>query len=258
MPDLKVTLIQTSLHWENIEENLKHFGQLFSKIHEQTDLIVIPEMFSTGFSMNTKRLAEKMDGKTIQWLKEQSEKTGAVITGSVIISDNGNFYNRLIWMRPDGTYDTYDKRHMFGMGEEDKFYTPGEKRLIVSLKDWKICPQVCYDLRFPVWNRNRNDYELLIFVANWPERRNFAWKHLLQARAIENQSYVIGVNRIGNDGNGIYHSGDSALIDPLGEVIFTQADTAFIKTMTISKERLEYVRAKMPFLQDADDFEIRD
>ncbi len=257
MSDLRVTLVQESLHWENVTENLRQFASFIRQFKNATDVIILPEMFSTGFSMNTSALAEEMNGKTVSWMKMMAAEVNAVITGSIIISENGNYYNRLIWMRPDGTQEHYDKRHLFSMGDEDKHYSAGNKRLIVSLNGWNICPQICYDLRFPVWNRNRNDYDLLIFVASWPEPRNFAWKHLLQARAIENQSYVIGVSRIGNDGHAIYHSGDSALIDPLGEVVFTQADTAFAKTFTISKERLEYVRSKMPFLKDADEFEIK-
>ncbi|GIV34095.1 MAG: hydrolase [Chitinophagales bacterium] len=257
MQDLKVTLIQTSLYWENAEANLQQYAHLISQLQEETHLIVLPEMFSTGFSMRAAGLAEPMDGKTMQWMRQQAAAARAVITGSLIIRENNHYYNRLVWMRPDGSFACYDKRHMFRMANEDQHFTPGKSRLIVTLHGWRFCPQVCYDLRFPVWNRNRNDYDAFIIVANWPERRNFAWKHLLQARAIENQAYVIGVNRIGTDGNGVYHSGDSALIDPLGEVVYTEADTPFVKTLLLSAERLHYVRTKMPFLQDADDFEIK-
>ncbi|HXH17614.1 MAG TPA: amidohydrolase [Chitinophagales bacterium] len=254
--DLQVTLVQTYLHWEDISANLHHFEKIIRPLKNSTDLIVLPEMFTTGFSMNAKQLAEKMDGKTIRWMKRMAQEVKAVIAGSIILQDKEKHYNRFIWMRPDGTHAHYDKRHLFGMGGEQKYYAAGKKRLLVSLNGWRICPQVCYDLRFPVWNRNRNDYDVLIFVANWPERRNFAWKHLLQARAIENQCYVIGVNRIGRDGHGVYHSGDSALIDPLGEVVFTQADIPFTSTFRLSRKRLDYVRSKLPFLKDADHFEI--
>ena len=268
MPDLRITLIQTFVHWENIPENLRLFEGIIRPLKDATDLIVIPEMFSTGFSMKPAEFAEEMSGNAVEWMKRMANEVNAVITGSLIIKDDGKYYNRLIWMRPDGTHEIYDKRHLFRMGDEHNYYAAGSKRLIVSMKEWKICPLVCYDLRFPVWCRNGNQlaggrrqeagrlYDVLIFVANWPERRSFAWKHLLQARTIENQSYVIGVNRIGDDGNGVYHSGDSSLIDPLGEVIFTQADQPFIKTFVITKERLVYVRSKMPFLQDGDEFEV--
>jgi len=280
MQDLKITLIQSALHWENAEENLRHFASIIQSFKQSTDLIILPEMFTTGFSMNTETLAEEMNGRVIQWMQRLANETNAVITGSLIIREEDKYFNRLIWMRPDGTHEYYDKRHLFGLGDEHKNYSAGNKRIIVSLNGWNICPLVCYDLRFPVWCRNSqqttddkqwNDeksvdsgqwtvdlqYDLLLFVANWPERRNFAWKHLLQARAIENQSYVVGVNRISNDGNNIYHSGDSALIDPLGEIIFTQADAAFAKTFSLSKERLHQVREKMPFLRDADNFQIK-
>lgn len=280
MQDLKITLIQSSLHWENADENLRHFENIIQPFRQSTDLIVLPEMFSTGFSMNAETLAEEMNGKSMQWMQRVANEIGAVITGSLIIREDGKYFNRLIWMRPDGTHEQYDKRHLFGLGDEHNHYSAGKKRIIVSLNGWNICSLVCYDLRFPVWCRNRPQttddrrqfgkdladggrwtvdlqYDLLLFVANWPQRRNFAWKHLLQARAIENQSYVAGVNRIGNDGNGIYHSGDSSLIDPIGEVIFTQADTAFAKTFTLSKERLQSIRQKMPFLGDADNFLVK-
>lgn len=282
MFDLKITLIQSALHWENAEENLRHFEHAIRPFKQATDLIILPEMFSTGFSMNAEKLAEAMSGRSVQWMRNAAEETGAVITGSLIIEEAGKYFNRLIWMRPDGTYASYDKRHLFRLGGEHKHYSAGKERIITSLNGWNICPLVCYDLRFPVWCRNKSidnsqqsigkrdyresmgdglwtmdtPYDLLLFVANWPERRNFAWKQLLVARAIENQTYVAGVNRIGNDGNGIYHSGDSSLIDPAGEIVFTQADTAFAKTFSLSKQRLNFVREKMPFLGDADDFSV--
>ncbi len=267
--NLRITLVQTSLHWEDINQNLRQFEEIILPLKNSTDLIILPEMFSTGFSMRVDELAEDMDGKSVEWMKKVSEKANAIVTGSLMICAKKKFYNRLVWMRPDGSFDHYDKRHLFSMSNEHRYFSAGNKRLKVSYKGWVICPLVCYDLRFPVWCRNTKKseargkraaesghFDLQIFVANWPERRSFAWKHLLQARAIENQAYVIGVNRIGNDGQGIYHSGDSALIDPMGEVVFTQADTPFAKTFTISKERIEYVRSKMLFLGDGDKFEI--
>ena len=254
---MTVTLMQTELVWEDRDANLAHFNQLMAGILESADLIILPEMFSTGFSMNTEALAEKENGATIQWLQQKAGEMQSVLTGSVIIEEGGRYYNRLFWMRPDGTYDTYDKRHLFSMANEQDHFTAGHNRLVVELNGWRICPQICYDLRFPVWTRNRDDYDFMFFVANWPERRNFAWKSLLQARAIENQAYVVGLNRIGTDGNGVYHSGDSALIDPLGEVVFTEPDNPAIRTFTLSAERLNYVRTKFPFLQDRDDFELK-
>ncbi len=253
MQDINVTLIQTALHWEDAPANRAHFSELLAGIQPgSTDLILLPEMFPTGFSMKPKQLAETMDGPSIQWLHVQAAKLGAVITGSLIIKEGDKYYNRLIWMRPDGTYAQYDKRHLFSYAGEDKHYTAGKERLILELKGWRICPLVCYDLRFPVWSRNRKQYDLLLYVANWPERRSYPWKQLLIARAIENQCYVAAVNRIGADGNHINHSGDSALIDPLGEVLFTKAHEPVVQTFTLSQAHLTEVREKFRFLDDAD------
>jgi omega-amidase len=257
MSNLKISLIQTELHWEDKARNLAQFAELISAAKEETDLIVLPEMFSTGFSMQPSTFAEQMDGATVEWMQQQAKAKEAVITGSIIINDGRKYYNRLIWAQPDGALFHYDKRHLFGLSNEHEHYSAGKEKLIVEWKGWKICPLVCYDLRFPVWCRNTENYDLALFVANWPERRNMAWKNLLVARAIENQSYVAGVNRIGNDGNEIYHSGDSSLIDPMGDVVFTQADVPFVKTFILTKERLNYVREKLPFLNDADEFSIK-
>lgn len=253
MQDLKITLIQTPLHWEQAAENRRHLGAILAGITlGTTHLVMLPEMFSTGFSMQPDVLAETMDGPTINWMRQQAAQLQAVVTGSLIIQEHGHYYNRLIWMRPDGSLKHYDKRHLFSLAGEEKYYTAGKERLIVELEGWRICPLVCYDLRFPVWSRNRKDYDLLLYVANWPERRSYAWKHLLIARAIENQCYVAAVNRIGNDGNGISHSGDSALIDPLGEVLYTKANEPFTQTFTLSASHLLEVRDKFRFLDDAD------
>src|SRR5574337_503960 len=219
MENLNITLIQSNLHWENIDKNLQQFSEKMATVKEPTDLIVLPEMFSTGFSMNSKNLSEGMNGKTLLWMRKHCKEKGCAITGSVIISENGNYFNRLIWMWADGSYEIYNKRHLFQMANEDNYYTPGKYRKVVELKGWKICPLICYDLRFPVWSRNTwkktskfikdggreiiAEYDVLIYVANWPERRAHPWKSLLVARAIENQSYVIGVNRVGSDGNGV-------------------------------------------------------
>ena len=257
MQDLKVTGIQTKIYWEDKPRNLESLESVLDNIQLPTDLIVLPEMFTTGFTMNSQALAEDMSGPTVEWLARQAKLRNAVIAGNAVIDDQGRYYNRLIWMSPDGSCQHYDKRHLFEMAEEHQHYSPGNERLTVSVKGWDICPQICYDLRFPVWNRNIGDYDLLIFIANWPEKRNFAWKHLLHARAIENQSYVLGVNRVGIDGKDIYYSGDSALIDPLGEAIISSSDEELIMSATLSVERLKYVREKLPFQQDADSFTIK-
>jgi len=256
---LTITLIQTDLVWENIDANLANLEEKINAIKEKTEVIVLPEMFSTGFSMNPKKVAETMEGKAVQWMKRIAATQKAILTGSLAIEENGQYFNRLIWMLPNGQFSYYDKRHLFAFAGENKHYTPGNKRLIAQVKGWKINLQVCYDLRFPVWARQQNEaeYDVLLYVANWPERRNLAWKTLLAARAIENQCYVIGVNRVGNDGNNIYHSGDSLLINPLGEMLYTKAHEASIYTFTLEKEPLVVIRKQLPFLKDADDFLIR-
>jgi predicted amidohydrolase len=262
MSSLHFTLVQTALHWENKEANLQMYEEKINAIKEPTHVVVLPEMFSTGFSMKPEAFAEGMDGATVQWMKRIAASKKVILTGSVIIEEDGKFFNRLIWMLPTGQYGYYDKRHLFAYGEEDKHYTAGSRRSIASVNGWKINLMVCYDLRFPVWARQQFDeeqnfeYDVLIYVANWPERRNTAWKSLLRARAIENQCYVIGVNRVGNDGNNIYHSGDSMVIDPLGEILYEKADEEDVFTIGLSKERLKEVREKFQFWRDADEFKI--
>lgn len=261
MSSLTVSLIQTVLHWENKAANLGMLEEKIMSIKEKTELVILPEMFSTGFSMRPESMAETMDGETVQWMKKVSALKKVILTGSVIIVEDGQYYNRLVWMLPNGQYGVYDKRHLFAYAGEDQHYTAGAKRLIASVKGWKVNLLVCYDLRFPVWARQQPaagapEYDLLVYVANWPERRNHAWKTLLQARAIENQSYVIGVNRVGDDGNGIYHSGDSMVIDAMGEVLYRKTSAEDIYTITLQKESLESVRQKLPFLEDADGFMI--
>lgn len=235
--------------------------QKIAAIEQKTELVILPEMFNTGFSMRPEALAENMEGESVAWMKRVSRENSIVLTGSLMIEEAGNYYNRLVWMLPNGQYGHYDKRHLFAFGEEDKHYTAGNKRLIASVKGWKINLQVCYDLRFPVWARQQNrdttsEYDLLIYVANWPERRSHAWKTLLCARAIENQCYVAGVNRVGNDGNNVYHSGNSLVIDPLGQVLYHMADDEDVNTITLQKEMLDEVRTKFPFWKDADSFNI--
>ena len=256
------------LHWEDKEANLKMWEEKILSIKKKTEIVVLPEMFSTGFSMKPELLAEKMparsgtggDGPSVEWMKRIAQQQKIILTGSLIIEEEEKYYNRLIWMLPNGQYGTYDKRHLFAYGGEHQHYTAGNKRLITSVKGWRINLQVCYDLRFPVWARQQvneiPEYDVIIYAANWPERRNHAWKILLQARAIENQCYVIGVNRVGNDGNNIHHSGHSMVIDPLGEVLYQKENEEDIFTITLTKEKLEEVRTKFPFWKDADDYNI--
>ena len=264
MSTLTISTIQTNLHWENKTANLQMLEEKVNELYQKTEIVVLPEMFNSGFSMNAAMLAEKMDGTTVQWMRKLSVENRVILTGSLIIEEENKFYNRLIWMMPNGEYGYYDKRHLFAYSGEDKDFSSGNKRLITSVKGWKLNMMVCYDLRFPVWARqstpkdekNLYEYDVLIYVANWPERRSHAWKTLLCARAIENQCYVIGVNRVGSDGNDIRYSGNSLVIDPLGEVLYHMADEEDIFTITLQKERLDEVRAKFPFLKDGDEFVI--
>jgi omega-amidase len=257
MENLKITIFQGYLFWENIDKNLQNISLRLTGIREKTDLIVLPEMFNTGFTMSAESLAEPMNGKTMQWMQTIAKKYDCIVTGSLIITDGGNCYNRLIWMHPDGTFAHYDKRHLFTLANENETYTPGAGRLIVELKGWKICPVICYDLRFPIWLRNTGTaYDLLLIVANWPEKRSLHWRTLIPARAVENQSYVIGVNRVGHDGNEVYHSGDSTCISPNGDVIYYKRDEEDVYTFSINADELKRIRLSMPFLRDADNFEI--
>lgn len=257
MDNLKITTYQGYLFWENIDKNLQNISLRLSGIRTSTDLIILPEMFNTGFTMNAQKLAEPMGGKTMQWMQATAQKMNCVVTGSLIITEDDKYYNRLIWMRPDGTYEYYDKRHLFALGKEDETYTAGNKKLIVELQGWKICPAICYDLRFPVWLRNVDaEYDLLIVVANWPERRSLHWRTLIPARAVENQAYVIGLNRFGYDGNEVFHSGDSMCIDPNGKVIYYKPNEEDIYTFSINAEELVKTRRALPFLRDADKFHL--
>lgn len=256
--NLKITIFQAYLFWENIDKNLQNLSlRLSSGVKEKTDLIILPEMFNTGFSMNAEALAEEMGGKTMQWMNEIAQKYECVVTGSLIIKENGHYYNRMIWMLPDGGYSHYDKRHLFGLGEEDKTYTPGNDKVIVELKGWKIRLAICYDLRFPVWLRNQNEeYDILLFVASWPDKRAIHWNALIPARAIENQSYVIAANRVGHDGKEVYHSGQSQCIDPMGKTVYYKPEDEDLYTFSIGYEELAKTRHNFPFLKDADNFNI--
>jgi len=257
MENLKVTTYQGYLFWENIDKNLQNISLRLTNIRTKTDLIVLPEMFNTGFTMNAEALAEPVNGKTMQWMADVAKKYNCVVTGSLIIKEASNYYNRLIWMLPDGTFQFYNKRHLFALGHEDRTYTAGTEKLLVKLKGWTICPAICYDLRFPVWLRNLNDtYDVLLVIANWPERRSLHWRTLIPARAVENQTYVIGVNRVGHDGNEVYYSGDSTCIDPNGNVVYYKRDEEDVYTFSISAEELIKTRRTMPFLKDADSFRL--
>jgi len=262
MSQLRFTLVQTALYWEDKKANLSVLEKKVNDLNEATHVVILPEMFSTGFSMKPKLLSETMEGESVNWMKRLAAEKKVIVTGSLIIEEDGHYFNRLIWMLPNGQLGYYDKRHLFAYAEEDKHYTAGSKRLIASVNGWKINLQVCYDLRFPVWARQKFDedknfeYDVLIYVANWPQRRSTAWKTLLQARAIENQCYVIGVNRVGEDGNGVYHSGDSMVVDPLGEILYHKEKEEDVFTIELSKQNLQTVREKFPFWKDADSFQI--
>ncbi len=261
MSTLTVSLIQSKLFWEDKNANLKMFEQKIESIAEKTEVIILPEMFSTGFTMKPEDLAETMDGTTLQWMQELAMKKKIVLTGSLIIREEEQYFNRLIWMLPNGNYATYDKRHLFSYAGEHDHYTSGNKKLIASVNGWKINLQICYDLRFPVWARQSKDsttqYDLLINVANWPAKRSTAWKTLLQARAIENQAFVIGVNRVGEDGNQHLYEGDSMIVDPLGEIIYQKNKEEDIFTCTLHKKTIQEIRNHFPFLNDADSFFIQ-
>ncbi len=264
MENLSVTLVQTSLVWENAEANISNFDKLITPI-QKTDIIILPEMFTTGFTMQPAKIAEPVNGKGSQWMKQKAVEKNCTITGSICVEENKNFYNRLYWVEPT-KLQQYNKRHLFRMGTEDQHYTMGVEKIIPTIKGWKILPLVCYDLRFPVWSRNKwqqknnelvADYDVLVYVANWPEARNYPWKQLLIARAIENQCYVVGVNRIGVDGNNFNHTGDSVVINPLGQIIsHTKVNEESTETIELDYTFLTELRKKFPVGLDADHFEI--
>lgn len=254
---MKVSLIQSHLVWENKKANLDFFHSQILNLASKTDLIVLPEMFPTGFSMQAEKWAETPNGESFKKMQEWAKLSHAAIVGSIIVKEENQYFNRAYFVFPDGSSQQYDKRHLFRMAHEDKHYASGQNRLVVEYKGWRICPLICYDLRFPVWSRNNLEYDLLIYVANWPERRSAAWKTLLKARAIENLSFVAGVNRIGADGNGISHSGDSALIDFKGEELSRiVAHEPMVETLEINKADLIDFRTKFPAHFDADHFQI--
>ena len=253
MQNLTVTLIQTELIWENIPANLAMLDTVIDGIAEKTDVIVLPEMFTTGFTMNAKKLAQSMAETAASWITGKAKQKNAHILGSAIIEVDKKYFNRLLWATPAGEILTYDKKHLFRMAGEHKVYSPGKDHLTVNVNGWKIRPFICYDLRFPVWCRNfENRYDAAIFIANWPARRAPHWKLLLAARAVENQCYAIGVNRVGEDGNGLAYSGDSAIIDPQGNVLFARADTPCVYTATLYYDRIKAYRESFAAWRDAD------
>jgi predicted amidohydrolase len=255
--ELHIVGIQADLFWENPSKNRFFFEEKINGLPENTDLIVLPEMFTTGFTMTPQNVAEKMDGTTITWMQKIALEKKVAITGSLVIEQNHNYYNRLVFVHPSGKTETYDKKHSFTLAGEDKVYTAGNQKLIVTYKGWKICPLICYDLRFPVWARNTENYDVLIFMANWPVTRIKAWETLLKARAIENMSYVIGVNRTGIDKNNYEYSGNSLVVDYLGEELSSlQKSEVGIVTATISKANQNEIRQKLGFLNDQDAFKI--
>jgi predicted amidohydrolase len=258
MQNLTITLVQTALVWEDIDANLSMFDARIDQISSLCDLIILPEMFSTGFSMEAARLAENMNGKAVNWLRAKSKTTGMHIAGSLMIEENGQFFNRLVWARPDGGLTYYDKKHLFAYAGEDKIYTPGNQLITINLKGWRIRPFICYDLRFPVWCRNLGPaYDLAVFVANWPAKRGAHWRALLRARAIENQAFVAAVNRVGTDGNGFEYRGDSALIDPQGNLLFERAWEESMPTLHLESRMLTDYRTAFPAWKDADEDLVR-
>jgi omega-amidase len=263
MPELHITLIQSDIFWEESLKNIEHFGRLVDSLSTPTDLIVLPEMFNTGFSIDPQRCAETADGQAIAFMRQKTAGADRMILGSIMIEEGSSFFNRLICMRPDGTYDQYDKRHLFRLSEEYKTMKSGRAKTIVNWRGWNILPLVCYDLRFPVWSRNtwRNGsyaYDVLLYVANWPKSRSGIWKSLLIARAIENQCYVIGVNRIGKDGFGTSHSGNSMIINPDGTVLASaDEEKPAVLQASLSMDKLREFRESYPFAPDWDQFSIQ-
>lgn len=260
MRDLTVSLLQTTLHWLDPASNRAHFDDLIGDVsrRDRPDLIVMPEMFSTGFTMAPADHAESMDGETVAWMRLVARDYGVTLCGSLVIEVNGRYFNRLIWMPPDGDAGWYDKRHLFRMAGEHEHYSAGTERRIFTLNEWRICPLVCYDLRFPAWSRGIDAFDLQIFVANWPAARSSAWRALLPARAIENQSYVIGVNRIGVDGNDVKYSGHSAAFDYLGHVLIDCVDQNCAESVRLQAAPLDRYRTKFPAWRDADRIYIED
>lgn len=257
MSALNVTIVQADLAWHDPLTNRNAFSTAIDDISESTDLIVLPEMFTTGFSMDAPNLAEGVDGESVDWMREKATQANAAICGSLIIKDGGEYFNRFFCVDASGVIVSYDKRHLFRLADEQDHYSQGNELAVFELKGFRICPMVCYDLRFPVWSRNRGNYDVLIYVANWPSRRQLAWDTLLRARAIENLAYVAGVNRIGNDGNDLPYSGGSSIIDYLGQDIANLGDTRGTATAELDLSQLQKFRDRFAFHLDADDFQLQ-
>ena len=253
---MRISLVQTSLHWENPAANLENFTQLIAPLAGQTDLIILPEMFTTGFTMNVASLSETMESRTLNWMRTQTAALSAAMTGSIIVEEDGFHYNRLIWVYPDGSFHTYDKRHLFSYAGENKYFKQGSERTLIDWQEALICPFICYDLRFPVWSRNYDKYDLAIYVANWPERRSDAWRTLLKARAIENQCFCVGVNVVGSDGNEIVYSGNSSVFSYDGTELLHVASQKGVFTIDLDFSELGKFRSRFNFLEDRDRFEI--
>lgn len=256
MRDLRLTLVQSELFWEDKAANLRHLEALLAEQQLHTDVILLPEMFTTAFTMNVGSTGSSMEGAEVAWMQSMAKKYSSFVAGSLHIEEEGLHYNRLLVVNEEGVLAQYDKRHLFGLAGEHKVYEKGTEPLICLINDWRVNFQICYDLRFPVWARNNNDYDLLVYVANWPARRSYAWRQLLIARAIENQSFVAAVNRVGTDGNQLPYQGDSCVINPMGESVWQLADAEAVKQITISASELQEVRANLPFLQDRDHFKL--
>jgi len=255
--ELSICLLQCDLHWEDTSRNRTQI-ETYLKGVQNADIILLPEMFSTGFSVSATHLAETMEGETVEWMKSIAQKKAAVLCGSLMIKEAGNIYNRLLWVEPGGTIQQYDKRHLFSLIDEDKYFTAGTERLIVEYKGWKICPLICYDLRFPVFSRNNVSYDLCFYLANWPNKRITAWDTLLKARAIENQAYIIGVNRVGLDGYNAEYSGHSQVLDANGDLIAIAPENEIgLVECSLSKEHLQAYRDRLPFLEDQDKFDLK-
>jgi predicted amidohydrolase len=256
MKDLALSLIQQHIEPDNPSANLSAFAAALKGLGD-TDLVVLPEVFTTGFSASARDHAEQVDGRAYTWMAEQARQLNAVVTGSLVVLEQGQYFNRLVWMRPDGSYTEYNKRHLFRMAGEHTRYAGGQERVLVELQGWRIMPMVCYDLRFPVWSRNRDDYDLALYVANWPATRAMHWNRLLQARAIENLSYMVGVNRIGIDEKGQDYAGDSSVYGPAGEQLLQMRAEQGVSSLTLSARRLREYREAFPAYLDADDFDLR-
>ncbi|MCK5209074.1 MAG: amidohydrolase [Cyclobacteriaceae bacterium] len=263
MNTLKTTFIQSDLYWQDIDANLAMFEEKIWEIKEPTDVIILPEMFNTGFSMNAKSLAEPMNFKTFRWMNQMARQKDAAVVGSYIVKESTKYYNRLYWVEPDGNFDFYDKRHLFRMSDEHLTYSEGKKRMVCNFRGWKIMPLVCYDLRFPVWSRNRYyrdlgelEYDLLIYVANWPAPRTEVWDTLLKARSMENQCFTIGVNRTGSDGMRIDYNGHSTVFDFKGQPLNEISNKPTIQTVELNLDELKSFRKKFPAYLDGDEFEV--